>query len=121
MEAILHETTRVLAMAIEVAGLTVITVGLLISFISAIVGLRAHGDWAASYETWRKNVGRALLLGLEFLLAAEIARSIMIGETLNAVLVLGLVVIIRTFLSIAIDMEINGRWPWRAAERTKTS
>lgn len=94
----------------------VITGGLVISVARAFSRRLDEGHWFEAYKHLRKSIGRTLLLGLEFLLAAEIVRSIMAGETLMAATTLGVIVIVRTFLSIAIEMEINGRWPWDSAD-----
>ena len=115
MQELVFGTAEVLGIVVEGAGILTIFGGLVISFIRATqAGLRQK-SWSEFYEDLRKYIGRTLLLGLEFLLAAEIIRSIMIGETWEALAILGGIVLIRTFLSIAIDMEINGRWPWNAS------
>lgn len=63
------------------------------------------------YRQFRQDIGRGILLGLEFLVAADIIRTVAVTPTLNGVLVLGLIVLIRTFLSMALEVEIEGRWP----------
>ncbi|TXD37284.1 DUF1622 domain-containing protein [Lujinxingia vulgaris] len=115
MEESLQTTAHLLAMTIEAGALLAIAAGLAIALILAIHQRRRQGDWKGTYDHLRRRVGRTLLIALELLLAAEIARSIFAGETLNAALTLGVVVLVRTFLSIAIEMEINGRWPWHEA------
>lgn len=116
MEAHVAHISRFLVHVIELLALAIIVAGLLLATISAIRLRLRSGDWLATFDEIRKNIGRTLLLGLEFLLAAEIIRSIQVGETLEAVTVLGLIVLIRTFLSISIEMEIHGRWPWRRSQ-----
>ncbi|ATB50632.1 DUF1622 domain-containing protein [Corallococcus macrosporus] len=66
-----------------------------------------------AYRRFRLNLGRAILLGLEFLVAADIIRTVSQRPTLNGVLVLGLIVLIRTFLSFTLTVELEGRWPWQ--------
>ena len=61
-------------------------------------------------------MGRSLLLGLEFLVAGDIIKTVAIEPTLESVIVLAVIVVVRTVLSLSIDVEIAGRWPWRAAE-----
>lgn len=61
----------------------------------------------------RQNLGRGILLGLEILIAADIIRTVAITPTLDGVLVLGVIVLIRTFLSMALQVELEGRWPWQ--------
>jgi uncharacterized membrane protein len=112
MELIVQQVALYLALTIESVALTVISVGLIVALVRSVLLRLRTGDWFGSYEDIRKAIGRTLLLGLELLLAAEIVRSIMAGETLMAAATLGVVVVVRTFLSITIEMEINGRWPW---------
>jgi uncharacterized membrane protein len=66
------------------------------------------------YEQLKISLGRSLLLGLEILVAADIVRTVALEATLQSVAVLGLLVLIRTFLSWALVVEIEGRWPWQA-------
>lgn len=69
---------------------------------------------AAAYIPYRQNVGRAILLGLEFLVAGDIVRTVAVSPTLMNVAVLGGIIIIRTVLSITLQLEVDGRWPWQA-------
>jgi len=66
-----------------------------------------------SYVNLKVSLGRSLLLGLEILVAADIVRTVALEATLQSVLVLGILVLIRTFLSWALEVEIEGRWPWQ--------
>lgn len=99
------------AMLIEGAGVFIIIVGV---FVAA---WRALGDWHAgsdeAYHTFRATMAYAILLGLEFLIAADIIETVLIDFSLESVLVLGLIVLIRTFLSWALVIEIEQRWPWQ--------
>lgn len=113
MHELLETTALFTSQAVEFLAIVIIVVGLIIATGSAIRVRMKTGDWFGSFEDIRNNIGRTLLLGLEFLLAGEIIRSVAVGETLEAVVVLGLIVLVRTFLSIAIEMEIHGRWPWQ--------
>lgn len=70
-----------------------------------------------AYENLRTFLGRSLLLGLEFLVAGDIIKTVAIEPTLDSVLVLALIVIVRTVLSISIDIEIDGHFPWQASEQ----
>jgi uncharacterized membrane protein len=65
------------------------------------------------YERYKRRLGRSLLLGLEILVAADIVRTVALDATLDSVIVLGLLVVIRTFLSWSLVVEIEGRWPWQ--------
>lgn len=77
-----------------------------------MVGLREPGG----YRRFRQDLGRGILLGLEFLVAADIIRTVAVVPTLEGVLALGLIVLIRTFLSMALQVELEGRWPWQSVD-----
>ncbi|MXP42703.1 DUF1622 domain-containing protein [Altererythrobacter soli] len=105
----------------EFAGIGAIVVGTLVALIKfglAGVGARradgAEGKSELSSE-FRKNLGRSILVGLELLVAADIIRTVSVVPTLENVLVLALIVLIRTFLSMSLEVEINGRWPWQSS------
>lgn len=115
MEETVQQIALYLALGIESVALLIITVGLTIAVFRALLRRLRKGGWFGSYADLRKSIGRTLLVGLDFLLAGEIVRSIMAGETLYAAATLGVVVLVRTFLSITIEMEIHGRWPWNSA------
>jgi uncharacterized membrane protein len=68
---------------------------------------------AGKYRLLRENLGRAILLGLEFLIAGDIIRSLVVDPTILKVAVLGLIMLIRTFLSMTLQLEVDGRWPWQ--------
>ena len=68
-------------------------------------------------RTYRSNLGRAILLGLEFLVAADIIGTVSIDPTFESLGSLGMIVLIRTFLSFSLEVEINGRWPWEEGDR----
>jgi uncharacterized membrane protein len=97
---------------IEVAGIAVIVVGALTcSVIYAYRTLRS-GPKEVEYHGFRASLGRTILLGLEFLVAADIINTVAIDPTLESVAVLAAVVAVRTFLSFALEVEIEGTWPW---------
>ena len=73
---------------------------------------RAH-ETGNYYSLYRQDVGRAILLGLEFLIAGDIIRTVVVAPTLQNVVVLGMIVLIRTFLSLSLQLEIEGRLPWQ--------
>ena len=68
------------------------------------------------YRGFRYRLGRAIILGLELLVAADILRTISAEPTLREVVILGVIVLIRTFLSFSLEIELEGRLPWRAPE-----
>ena len=65
--------------------------------------------------SFRSNLGRSILLGLEFLVAADIINTVAVEPTIQSLIVLAGIVLIRTFLSFSLEVEIEGRWPWRKA------
>lgn len=79
----------------------------------------ARGDLENAYRTYRLHLGRTLLLTLEFLIAADILETVTVEKTLESLMILGGLVIIRTFLSFALELEIEGRWPWQAKPDAK--
>lgn len=97
--------------AIDGVGVLVIVVGALLATYRFV-----FKPGVESYRTYRQNLGRAILLGLEFLVAGDIIRTVVVAPTLENVVVLALIVLIRTFLSIALEIELQGRWPWQQAE-----
>lgn len=97
-------------LVIDGAGVLAIVLGLLVATGRfAVFGFRELGG----YRRFRQDLGRGILLGLEFLVAADIIRTVAVVPTLQGVLVLGLIVLIRTFLSMALQVELEGRWPWQ--------
>src|SRR5207237_9278199 len=102
----------------EVVGTSVDGVGVLIvagGMVVATVRLAAHRahETGNYYSLYRQDVGRAILLGLEFLIAGDIIRTVVVAPTLQNVVVLGLIVLIRTFLSLSLQLEIEVKLPWR--------
>ncbi|WP_016921488.1 DUF1622 domain-containing protein [Methylocystis parvus] len=103
-------------MAIEAAGVMVIVAAAVVATLAFLHGGLASGDWTSALRRYRANLGRGILLGLELLVAADIIGTVAITPTLEGLVVLGLIVLIRTFLSFSLEVEIEGRWPWRRAE-----
>jgi uncharacterized membrane protein len=104
------------ARVIEVAGVGIIVIGSAIATIEFLHQLarKAFGD---AYEVYRRRLGQTILLGLEFLVAADIIQTVTVSATLERVGILAAIVAIRTFLSTTLAVEIEGRWPWRRSER----
>lgn len=103
---------------VEYAGTVIDGVGVLIIIFGTVVASwnflrQGKGNWRASYQDYRQDLGRAILLGLEFLVAGDIVRTVAVEPTMDRVLVLGMVVLIRTFLSTSLELELNGKWPWQ--------
>lgn len=109
---ILHWTTR----AIEVAGTAVIVYGILSALVLLGRGALAGRPMVASFRQCRSSLGMAILLGLEFLVAADIINTVAIEPSLQSLAVLAGIVLVRTFLSFSLEIEIEGRWPWQRAQ-----
>ena len=106
-------------MAIDAAGVAVIVLGTIGATAIAVRHWLAHAD--ATYSGFRRRLGRAILLGLELLVAGDIVRTVAASPTLTSVAVLGGIVLIRTFLSVSLEVEVTGRWPWqKPPENTDT-
>ena len=102
--------------AFEVLGVLILVVGGLIALIGCIVELARGSSVSRAFDDVRAGLGRAILLGLEILVVADIIRTIVVSPTLSSALTLGLIVLVRIALSFAIDMEVDGVAPWRKAE-----
>ena len=103
----------VLVRAIEVAGIAVLVGGGVLATAAFASRAARRRPFAPSYEAYRADLGRAILLGLEFLVAADIIGTIAVEPTFRSLGVLALIVAIRTFLSFSLEVEIEGRWPWQ--------
>ncbi|MEI6267182.1 MAG: DUF1622 domain-containing protein [bacterium] len=101
---------------IEILGISVIFIGVLICTFRFIYRL-GRQPFKSIYVSTRNYLGQTLLLGLEVLMAADIVRSITGTPNLQSILILGLIVLIRTFLSMALNIELEGRLPWKKAEK----
>jgi len=101
------------ALAFEGAGALVLIIGALASAVHAAKKWQDTRDGAAALLSLRREFGASLLLGLEVLVAADLIRTVAVAPTLDNVLVLGLIVVIRTFLSFSLQVEIDGVMPWR--------
>jgi uncharacterized membrane protein len=104
--------------ALETASFAVILGAVAISTVLFLMHL-GREDFEANYRAYRANLGRGILLGLELLIAGDIIKSVVLDPTLQSMLVLGGIVIIRTFLSLSLDVEINGHWPWETTRLTQ--
>jgi uncharacterized membrane protein len=99
----------------EALGAAILVVGFTWSFVLAAVAVRRSGWSARAYLVLRQAFGGTVLLGLEVLVAADLVHTVAVAATLDNVLVLGLIVVIRTFLSFSLETEIEGVVPWRRA------
>lgn len=108
------EAMELVVHGFEIAGVAVLVVGSLAAFVVAALSYRRVGGRQA-YEGARRNVGRAILLGLELLIIADIVLTITVDPTLASAAALGLIVLVRTFLSFSLEVELEGVLPWRRA------
>lgn len=114
LEHALHWITR----GIEIAGILAIVLGIIVA-----LWRFAHSDQNGDlrYKTLRSELGRAILVGLELLVAADIIATVAIEPTLDSLAVLAGIVLIRTFLSISLEVEIDGKWPWQQHPRDRSA
>lgn len=104
---------------IELAGILIDSVGVCVIVVGALYAIwgfltrRRDPRSRDNYTLFRQNLGKSILLGLEFLVAGDIIRTVAVSPTLANVVILGLIVLIRSFLSYSLEMEMEGRWPWQ--------
>ena len=109
------EGMEFVARTFEVIGAAVLMAGLLMAVGLALGVLRRSGNRQRAYEVLRRAFGGAILLGLEILVAADLVRTVAVEPTLNNVVILAVIVLIRTVLSFSLEIEIEGVAPWRRA------
>ena len=107
------ESMELVALFFEALGALVLVAGVALSAGLAIRSLRRSRDAHAAYLVLRQSFGGAILLALEILVAADLLRTVAIAPTLENVAILGMIVLIRTVLSFALEIEIEGVAPWR--------
>lgn len=112
----------IVVQAIELVGVTIIAIGSAITLALFLIGLARRLSVADAIARFRSDLGRSILLGLEFLVAADIISTVVIDLSLESVAALAGIVFIRTLLSFSLEAEIDGRWPWQraAAEKDNT-
>ena len=118
---VLHKVIEFAALVIELLAVAVIVAAVVVLAIKRgtvryIFQVHAPGE----YESYKHQLGKALLLGLELLVAADVVRTVALEPNLKNVAMLGLLVLIRTFLSWSLAVEMEGRWPWQSRPTTDT-
>ncbi|HSN69969.1 MAG TPA: DUF1622 domain-containing protein [Steroidobacteraceae bacterium] len=108
-----REVMELIGKVVDGVGVLIIVVGAVIATARFLVHQRS--DFSGAYRGYRQGLGRAILLGLELLVAGDIIRTVAVAPTLENVLILAVIVLIRTFLSMTLELEIEGRWPWKRA------
>ncbi|WP_298354034.1 DUF1622 domain-containing protein [Rhodoblastus sp.] len=116
----IHAYVDLLAKALELFGVGVVVGGIALATCFFVSEGRRAGDWAGAYLSYRANIGRGILLGLELLVGADIISTITAPLTVESVGLLAGIVLIRTFLSFALETEIEGCWPWCRAAKEAT-
>jgi uncharacterized membrane protein len=97
---------------VEIVGVAIIVLGLLYASWRFVRTVQVK-PFDVQYRLFRRSLGRSILLGLEFLVAGDIISTVAVDPTFRSVGVLAIVVAIRTFLSLELELEIEGRWPWQ--------
>jgi uncharacterized membrane protein len=117
-----EQTMDAIARGVEIIGIVTLVLGLAAALVRAgLVLTSGQGGVEEAYRIVRTVFGRSILLGLEFLVAADIIRTVAVQPSVQNVAVLGLIVLIRTFLSFSLEVEIDGRWPWQHAVLGRTT
>ncbi len=116
-----HAIIENVAQLLEIVGVAIITVGVVLATIRFIADCGKTSDWREGYERYRANLGRGILLGLELLVGADIIGTITAPLTFSSVGLLAMIVLIRTFLSFALETEIEGCWPWQRRARSSAA
>jgi uncharacterized membrane protein len=105
---------EIVGTSVDGVGVFIVAAGMVVATVRLVCRLRDRThDTGNYYSLYRQDVGRAILLGLEFLIAGDIIRTVVVAPTLQNVVVLGLIVLIRTFLSLSLQLEIEGKLPWQ--------
>ncbi len=112
---------ELLARIFDIGGLAALLIGAIAALAVYAGRVIPHlGEQSVAYRNLRQGLGRAILVGLELFIAADIIRTVTIEPTFQSIGVLGLIVLVRTFLSWSLEVEINGQWPWRRARTEPT-
>jgi uncharacterized membrane protein len=106
------------SVGVEVLAITIIVVGIVNATYTFVARRHTIGASIGVERDYRQSLGRTILLGLEVLVAADVVRTVALDPTIQSAAVLGILVVIRTFLSWALVLEIEGRWPWQPAPPT---
>jgi uncharacterized membrane protein len=109
------QAADVVGTGFQVVGIAVLVIGAILAFVMYLKAFPRRRDTPTAYSDLRRDLGKIILVGLELLVAADIIRSVAIDPTFATVGVLGLIVLIRTFLSWSLEVEVNGRWPWQSS------
>jgi uncharacterized membrane protein len=106
-----RDSVETVGKAVDVLGVAVIVLGIALATLMLVMRWRDIDD---RFRSYRQDIGRAILLGLEFLVAADIIRTVAVSPTFTSAGVLAIIVVVRTFLSFTLELELSGRWPWQS-------
>lgn len=109
-----HKIFENISLGLEIVGAMTIVLGGVLAIYRVIKLINNRAEIASIYKSFRKTLGEGILLGLEFLVAADIINSVAVEPSFKSIGVLGLIVLVRTFLSFTLEVEMNGHWPWQA-------
>ena len=122
IEQLLQSVVPTVVQVIELIGVAIISIGALVTLVQFAVATARGTKMEEAVGILRSNLGRAILVGLELLVAADIIHTVLVELTLDSVAALAGIVIIRTLLSFSLEAEIDGQWPWkRGQQRTSKS
>lgn len=107
------EVIEYIGRGLEAVGVAIIVIGIAASLIALIPQLARGGSAEDAFVGARKDIGRSILFGLEVLVAGDIVLTVAVTPSFESVGVLAVIVLIRTFLSFTLEVEIDGRWPWQ--------
>jgi uncharacterized membrane protein len=117
----LDEALQLVVEGFELLGVGILVAGSIVAVLAFAQSI-ARGERARAYERLRRDIGRTILLGLEVLIVADIVLTVAIDQTIESAITLGLIVLVRTFLSFSLEIELEGVVPWRRrAVRTAES
>jgi uncharacterized membrane protein len=115
------QSIRWVAVGIESIAIGIIVAGAIATTLIFLVRVIKEGTLDDCYRRFRSDFGKTILLGLEFLIASDIVGTVAVGPTFQDLGILALLVVIRTFLSFSLELEITGRWPWQPGPKGRRS
>ena len=117
IEQLLQSVVPTVVQVIELIGVAIISIGALVTLVQFAVSTARGTKTEEAVGILRSNLGRAILVGLELLVAADIIHTVLVELTLESVAALAGIVIIRTLLSFSLEAEIDGQWPWQRGQQ----
>ena len=114
------DAVELIGRVMELVGIALIVIGAAVATVRFLGRVREPDGRRDAYRTYRRRLGQSILLGLEFLVAGDIIRTVVIEPTFRGVGILAIIIAIRTFLSLELELEIEGRWPWQRSGSADT-